>query len=99
MPFMGLLSQPSFLFTKVNILSLEIFWSLVDTPFFGNIPVSGGYPFLSKGFTRLNQISSSGSQEKRTNRRRIKTEAKAKVVASVWGAKCIQFLAALAIFD
>ena len=32
------------------------------------------------------------------HRRRIKTEAKAKVVASVWGTEFIQFLAALAIF-
>ena len=30
-------------------------------------------------------------------RRRIYTEEKAKVVAAVWGAECIQFLAALAI--
>ena len=32
------------------------------------------------------------------HRRRIKTEAKAKVVASVWGAEFIQFLAAPAVF-
>ena len=32
------------------------------------------------------------------HRRRVETEAKAKVVASVWGAKFIKFLAALAIF-
>ena len=31
------------------------------------------------------------------HRRRMETEAKAKVVASVWGAKFIKFLAALAI--
>ena len=31
------------------------------------------------------------------HRRRIKTEEKAKVVAAAWGAKLIQFLAALAI--
>ena len=31
------------------------------------------------------------------HRRRIKTEEKVKVVASVWGEECIQFLAALAI--
>ena len=31
------------------------------------------------------------------HRRRIKTEEKAKVVASLWGAEFIQFLAALAI--
>ena len=31
------------------------------------------------------------------NRRRIKTEEKAKVVSSVWGAEFIQFLAALAV--
>ena len=30
-------------------------------------------------------------------RRKMETEAKAKVVASVWGAECIQFLAGLAI--
>ena len=30
------------------------------------------------------------------HRRRTETEAKAKVVASVWGAKCIKFLATLA---
>ena len=32
------------------------------------------------------------------NRRRIKTEEMAKVVAAVWGTEWIQFLAALAIF-
>ena len=32
-------------------------------------------------------------------RRRIKTEEKAKVVASVWGAEFIQFLAALAVLN
>ena len=32
------------------------------------------------------------------NRRRLETKAKAKVVASVWGAKFIPFLAALAVF-
>ena len=31
------------------------------------------------------------------HRRRIKTEAKAKVVAAVWGTTFIQFLAALAV--
>ena len=31
------------------------------------------------------------------HRRRIKTEAKAKVVAAVWGTEIIQFVAALAI--
>ena len=31
------------------------------------------------------------------HRRRIKTEEKAKIVASVWGAEFIQFLAALAV--
>ena len=31
-------------------------------------------------------------------RRRMEREAKAKVVASVWGAEFIQFLAALAVF-
>ena len=31
------------------------------------------------------------------HRRRIKTEEKAKIVAAVWGAEFIQFLAALAI--
>ena len=31
------------------------------------------------------------------HRRRIQTEEKAKVVASVWGVKCIQFLVALAV--
>ena len=31
------------------------------------------------------------------HRRRIETEGKAKVVASVWGAKFVQFLAALAV--
>ena len=31
------------------------------------------------------------------HRRRMETEAKAKVVASDWGAKCVQFLAALAV--
>ena len=31
------------------------------------------------------------------HRRRMETEAKAKVVASVWGTKFIQFLAALAV--
>ena len=31
-----------------------------------------------------------------TGRRRIKTEAKAQVVAAVWGTEFIQFLAALA---
>ena len=33
-----------------------------------------------------------------SHRRRIQTEAKAKVVVSVWGAEFIQFLAALAVF-
>ena len=33
------------------------------------------------------------------HRRRIYTEAKAKIVASVWGAEFIQFLAALAILN
>ena len=32
-----------------------------------------------------------------THRKRMKTEAEAKVVASVWGTEFIQFLAALAI--
>ena len=32
------------------------------------------------------------------HRRRIESEDKAKVVASVWGAECVQFLAALAVF-
>ena len=32
-----------------------------------------------------------------THRRRMETEAKAKVVASVWGAKLVQFHAALAV--
>ena len=38
-----------------------------------------------------------GSNINATHRRRIKTEAKAKVVASVWGPEFIQFLAALAV--
>ena len=38
-----------------------------------------------------------GSNMHATHRRRIKTEAKAKVVASVWGAEFIQFVAALGI--
>ena len=33
-----------------------------------------------------------------SHRRRIETEGKAKVVASVWGAEFVKFLAALAIF-
>ena len=33
------------------------------------------------------------------HRRRMETEGKAKVVASVWGAKFVQFLAALAVFS
>ena len=33
------------------------------------------------------------------HRRRMETEAKAKVVASVWGAKFVQFLAALAVLS
>ena len=32
------------------------------------------------------------------HRRRMETEAKAKVVPSVWGADFVQFLAALAVF-
>ena len=32
-----------------------------------------------------------------SHRRRIKTEEKAKIVAAVWGAKFVQFLAALAV--
>ena len=36
-------------------------------------------------------------QEGITHRRRMETEEKAKVDASVWGAKFIQFLAALAV--
>ena len=35
--------------------------------------------------------------ERVSPRRRMETEAKAKVVASVWGAKFLQFLAALAV--
>ena len=35
--------------------------------------------------------------KRENHRRRIKTEEKAKVVISVWGAKFIQFLAALAV--
>ena len=42
-------------------------------------------------------FSRSKEGEGLTHRRRIKTEATAKVVASVWGTECIQFLAALAI--
>ena len=34
----------------------------------------------------------------RQNRRRMESEGKAKVVASVWGAKFVQYLAALAVF-
>ena len=35
--------------------------------------------------------------EPSNHRRRIELEDKAKVVASVWGAECVQFLSALAV--
>ena len=45
-------------------------------------------------------IGTANSREPHQNmhRRRMEREAKAKVVASVWGAEFIQFLAALAVF-
>ena len=53
-----------------------------------------GYTFILAGHSFF---SRSKEGEGLTHRRRIKTEATAKVVASVWGTECIQFLAALAI--
>ena len=41
----------------------------------------------------------SGLIERNYHRRRIETEGKAKVIASVWGTEFFQFLAALAVLS
>ena len=70
-------------------------------------PVSlAPWPSLFKNYGPRTQCCQTGTNSTHTftdivdrlfHRRKIYTEAKAKVVASVWGAPFIQFLAALAI--
>ena len=60
-------------------------------------------PTLQCSEKKISRSSPLGSYQGRihnktsNHRRRIKTEAKAKVVAAVWGTEIIQFVAALAI--
>ena len=54
----------------------------------------GVMPWLQRKIDTLRN-----KMNQREHRRFIKTEEKAKVVASVWGEECIQFLAALAILQ
>ena len=55
-----------------------------------------GQPTCPGGSLKTVEFSSN-KFELPTHRKRIKTEEKAKVVASVWGEEFIQFLAALAV--
>ena len=58
---------------------------------------TGFSSFLQENVT-LNELKSSGNARvPLTHRRRMKLEDQAKVVASVWGAEFVKFLAALAV--
>ena len=54
-------------------------------------------PWLWRGRPGLHQLFQTKATNHHNQRRRIKAEEKAKVVASVWGEELIQFLATLAV--